>query len=190
MINSLSGVIDYLGPNYLTIDVQGVGYRVDSARPLGAVGDKIKVFIHTHVREDILALYGFSTREELVLFELLLTVSGIGPKLAMAVMARGLVEQILKAIAIGDPTFFEGISGLGKKNSAKIIIELKSKLGPDADLSGILQSFSAPDSEALNALLSLGYSKKEAVEALRQLEPGLSEEEKVRGALKMMGRKI
>lgn len=163
----------------------GVGYRV-SICPSELVKldqlDKLvefDFFIHTHVREDSLDLYGFKTKEELVLFEMLLDVSGVGPRTAMLVIDRG-VEAVQKAIQKSDLGFFTLIPRLGTKNAQKIIIELRGKLGSLGDL-GVLGD-SPETEEAIEALKTMGYTRKEAGERLRGSSG--STEERIRFALK------
>ena len=179
MIASLTGTItDYNGA-CLIIDVNNVGYGVTVGRGNWKIGEQVKIYTHLHVREDIMALYGFKTHEELSLFEMLLTVSGVGPKLATAVLSAGNVEQITHAIRTNDTTFLETVSGLGKKNSAKIIIELKNKLG-----GGNENLLSEGSGDLIEALMALGYNRQEAMERAKLVDKTLSTEEQVRLALK------
>ncbi|OGD63442.1 Holliday junction DNA helicase RuvA, partial [Candidatus Beckwithbacteria bacterium RBG_13_42_9] len=168
MISYLKGkLVNYISGKAV-VDVNGVGYGV-------WVGEKIKekikaeeflsLFIHTHVREDALDLYGFTSKEELELFQLLLTVSGVGPKTGLIIIDQG-VTAIRQAILKGDVGFFMTIPRIGKKNAQKIIIELKSKLGSleefDLKQGGETQAL-------LAALQNMGYSREEAMRAVRQL---------------------
>lgn len=191
MIRLLKGIIELQDGQHLVIDVHGVGYYVYATQDLLAravVGDQIKVFIYTHVREDIFDLYGFSSLEDLKLFEQFLNVSGIGPKTAIGIFAVGSRERIMTAIATSDVTFFSSVPRLGKKNAQKIIIELKNKLGSLDEL-----DFSSPtlkaDGEVIEALKGFGFSAREALDALRSLDPEVtSVSEKIRLALKELGK--
>jgi len=188
MIAQLTGAITHIHINPLVLDVHGVGYAVFVPQKLlvtVTMGQKMTVYTHTHVREDALQLFGFSTEQELSLFELLLTVSGIGPKTALLVLDRG-VDAIRHAIVSSDVEFFMAVPRLGKKNAQKIIIELKSKVGStgDLDLSG---EATGDTKQIIDALLSMGFDRKEAREAVKKIPQDTSLEEKVKFALKMLG---
>lgn len=169
--------------------VGGVGYAVHVPLHLTSslsVGDTKIFFIHTHVREDALDLYGFVTQEELILFRLLLDVSGIGPRTALSVIDRG-GDAVRHAIGTADVDFFTIIPRLGKKNAQKIIIELKNKLGSTADLD--LSGEASGETKALlDALLAMGFERKEAIEAVKKISSNLPLETKIRQALKLLGR--
>jgi len=184
MISFLSGKIYDKLPDSIILLVNGVGYKVTVVPSLYislVLSDLLDLFIYTHVREDALDLYGFKTKEELVLFNLLLGVSGIGPKTALLVINKG-VEPVKNAVVKADVDFFTLIPRLGHKNSQKIIIELKNKLGGFADLD--LSDQSPEISEAAEALQVMGYSKKEALIALRGVKPEITIQEKIRYALR------
>ena len=189
MIGRLKGVVCYLDSASVIIDISGVGYKVLLPPILLAKikqDEKIEVFIHTHVREDLLELYGFTDIRDLRLFEQFLSVSGIGCKTALNIFSLGQRSDILNAIHSGDATFFSGVPRLGRKNSQKIIIELKGKLGGgDFEL--------APDdphqADVIEALKSFGYTAKEAQEVYRKVaKDGKDPEEKIRLALKQLGK--
>lgn len=183
MIGRLSGIIDSHTKNPLLIDVHGVGYLVHVPERFLAsikVGKVHTLLTHSHIREDAFDLYGFATTEELGLFELLLTVSGIGPKTALAVVDRG-VEAVHAATRRGDVDFFTTIPRLGTKNAQKIIIELKGKL----DLSGE----SGDTKEVMDALTGMGFKRQEIREIIKKLDPGdITVEQKIRHALKILGK--
>lgn len=188
MIAQLTGTIVRIHNNPLVLDVHGVGYAVFVPQKLLTTLTRdatITIYTHTHVREDALLLFGFGTEEELLVFELLLTVSGIGPKTALLVLERG-VAAIRKAIVSSDVEFFMALPRLGKKNAQKIIIELKSKVGStsDLDLSG---EDHADTKQIIDALISMGFDHKEAREAVKKIPPDGSLGEKVKFALKMLG---
>jgi len=190
MIGRLTGTIDSNSNNPLIIDVHGVGYVVRvperylaSIKPVG----QHTLYIHSHIREDAFDLYGFATIQELTLFELLLTVSGIGPKTALNVIDRG-VASVETAVRKSDVDFFTTIPRLGTKNAQKIIIELKSKLGSSKmlDLSG---TDSSETKQMIEALSSMGFDKHEIREALKKLEAkDVTVEQKIRHALKLLGK--
>lgn len=186
MINALQGkpLIDSSGS--ITVMVNGVGYEVYIPPSLKEkIRDKkeIFLFVHTHVRDDLLELYGFAKKEELNLFRLLLQVSGVGPKTALSIVDLGL-EEVQKAVVNADTSFFTLIPRLGKKNAQKIIIELKPKLGDleELDLSGERESETG---ELIEALKTMGFSSKEAYKSVRKLPKKLKiVEDKIRYALK------
>ncbi len=189
MIGLLKGTLLLRNDPYVVIEVHGVGYKVCASPDFLSkyhIGDSVTVFTHTHVREDALDLFGFVDQAHLELFELLISVSGIGPKTAIGVFGLGGKETIIGAIRKADVDFFTGVPRLGKKNAQKIIIELKNKIGAveDLDLAG-----NSEVDEVVGALMSFGFSESEAKMALRQIgEIGGSVSEKVRLALKYLGK--
>ncbi len=167
MIGYLQGKLIFRNDPYIILDVNGVGYKVHAAIDVLSKfhkGDMVQVFTHTHVREDVLELYGFSDEISLRLFESLLTVSGIGPKTAIGVFALGEKEKIIDAIRRADVEFFSGVPRLGKKNAQKIIIELKNKIGAVGELDLIGER--GEIKEVLLALTGFGFSQEEARKAL------------------------
>ena len=187
MIAYLTGPAESLGAESLMIKANGVGYKVFVPSKLrqGLRADQpLSVYIHTHVREDALDLYGFATLDELRLFELIINISGIGPKTGLLLLNSS-VEEITAAVSKADLDFFTAIPRLGKKNAQKIIIELKPKLGDLEDLN--LADESPETNQALQALVGLGFSKKEAMAALRQSPADLDLELRVSTALKYLG---
>ena len=182
MIGRLTGIIESHTKNPLVIDVHGVGYLVHVPEHFLAsvkVGKVHSLLIHSHIREDAFDLYGFATAGELGLFEVLLTVSGIGPKTALAVIDRG-VAAVEEATRRGDVDFFTTIPRLGTKNAQKIIIELKGKL----DLTGE----TGDTKETMDALLGMGFKRQEIREIIKKLDPkDITVEEKIRHALKLLG---
>lgn len=189
MIGLLTGTLLIRNDPYIILTVGGVGYKVCAAADVLSkfhTGDKLTVFIHTHVREDALELFGFSDEASLQLFELLLSVSGIGPKTAIGVFSLGEKEKIIGAIRSADVDFFTGVPRLGRKNAQKIIIELKNKIGSVVDLD--LQS-DGERNDVVVALTGFGFSQDEAKLALREIgEKGSTTSEKVRLALKYLGK--
>ncbi|MBU1085719.1 MAG: Holliday junction branch migration protein RuvA [Candidatus Beckwithbacteria bacterium] len=190
MIGQLTGKPIAHTPNALVLDVRGVGYKVFVSPKLHQQAlqlDKLTLFTHTHVRDDTLDLYGFMSLEDLKLFQLIINISGIGPKIAIALMDKG-VENISSAISKADVDFFTAIPRLGKKNAQKIIIELKPKLGDLEDLD--LLGESSETVEAIEALAGLGFNKNKASQALREItKPDDSIEDKIKKAIKYLGPK-
>lgn len=190
MIAFLSGKLYSKLSDSVILLVNGVGYRVLVAASTFSsitVSSSLELFIHTHVREDCLDLYGFKTIEELNLFNQLLSVSGIGPKTGLLVIDKG-VEPVKNAVLKADVDFFSLIPRLGKKNSQKIIIELKNKLGATTDLD--LSSETPEVLEAAEALISMGYSKKEALIVLKGVAAELTIQEKIKYALRNISAKL
>jgi Holliday junction DNA helicase RuvA len=188
MIGSLTGIVDYKEASSIIIDVNGVGYKVIvPANLLLNLRDEVKLFIHTHVREDLLELYGFTEPQDLKLFEYLISVSGVGCKTAIGVFSVGNRREIVNAIIGNDVTFFTSVPRLGKKNAQKIIIELKNKLGGQEDLD--LSQDGSDSNEVVVALKSFGFSAAEARAGLKGINgAGESVSEKVRLALKYLGK--
>ncbi len=195
MIASLSGKIENLSGNYAVINIGGVGFRVfmptSTISAIGSVGSVTKLHTHLHVREDILTLYGFATIEELSLFQILINVSGLGPKLALAMLSAMSVEQLSIALAAGSCELLTSIPGIGKKTAHRLILELKDKIA-----SGLVISAEALPSEGsaevIAALTSLGYSAAEAARSVASLPPETADlplEEKVKQALGYFGGK-
>lgn len=191
MIGTLKGTIEYREDPYLIIDVNGVGYRVlaplSVLSKINGTGDKIKLFTHTHVREDILELYGFTEPHDLKLFQYLISVSGIGCKTALAIYSVGTRQEIIQAITRSDTSFFTGVPRLGKKNAQKIIIELKNKLGGVGDID--LSADSQEADEVITALKTFGFTAQESRIALKSLNgAGETISDKIRLALKYLGK--
>lgn len=191
MIGSLCGKPEVVSPDSLIIDVNGVGYRVFVPTNLtenALKGKIIRLFIYTHLRDEALDLYGFATKDELELFKILLSVAGIGPRTALAILNND-IEEIRKAVATADVEFFTSIPRLGKKNAQRIIIELKPKIGTlsDLDLTG---ETTGETRQVIEALCSLGFSRKEVVQIIHQLpKEKMTVEEKIAAALKLMGKR-
>lgn len=190
MIGLLTGKLAFRNDPYIIVDVNGVGYRVLASYQIlfsSHIGETVTLFIHTHVREDALDLFGFPTEQDLKVFEYLISVNGIGPKTAMGVFGVGDRETIIGAIRKADVDFFTGVPRLGRKNAQKIIIELKNKLGSREDLD--LTGGTEEDLQVISALVAIGFSEKEARGAIRNLTgEGKSIEEKIKLALKQLGK--
>lgn len=190
MIGMLTGKLALKDGQHIILDVNGVGYKVLASSQIHTnshIGDVVTLFIHTHVREDALDLFGFPTQQDLKIFEYLISVNGVGPKTAMGIFGIGSREEILGAIRKADVDFFTGVPRLGKKNAQKIIIELKNKLGSGEDLD--LSEETDEMSEVVSALVSMGFSEREARMAAKGIgEQGSTLSEKVKIALKQLGK--
>jgi Holliday junction DNA helicase RuvA len=168
----------------LVLDVGGVGYLVQatpSALKAAAKADEVTLETYLHVREDALQLYGFADAEERELFEHLLSVSGVGPKVALAIVSGSRPADLRRAIALEDTARFEAIPGIGRKTAQRVVLELKEKLASSA-LEPVAGG--SPDLVARDALVELGYSLVEAERALADVDPDLPAEERVRLALR------
>jgi Holliday junction DNA helicase RuvA len=190
MIAQLEGKIAGLKGNSVILSVGGVGYQVFvSAYTLGKLAgqDQVLLHIHTHVREDQLALYGFLNEEELTMFELLISISGIGPKVALSILSIADVKTIRTAIVNKDPSILTRVSGVGKKTAERVIIELENRV----DAVGIEDQASAlAGQDAIEALTSLGYSVSQAREALKLVAPDIKDVSmRIRQALRNLGKK-
>ena len=188
MIASLHGRLEALGSDWAIIDVGGVGFQVymptSTLSTLGAIGKEVKLHTHFHLREDNATLYGFTSAAELGLFQTLISVSGLGPKLALAMLSALDVEKLTMAIATGSTDLLTVVSGVGKKLANRLILELKEKIGAGWITTPAVQLVEE-NAEVLAALTSLGYSIAEATRAVAGLPPDseLSLEDKVKQAL-------
>ena len=162
MIGSLRGTVTHLGPDHALLEVGGIGYRVVAGPSLLArlrQGSEASVLTHHLVREDQQALFGFASNEELALFEMLMTVSQVGPRLALAITSAHPVTKLQLAIVTDDTDVFTSVSGVGRKTAQRIILELKEKVHAAGIAAG---GASATDSDVVAALESLGYTVTEA----------------------------
>ena len=193
MIASLHGKIESLGTDWAVINVGGIGFQVymptSTMSTLGTTGEEVKLYTHLYLKEDSVALYGFSTADELGLFQILITVSGLGPRLALAMLSAMNVEKLTMAIATGSTDLLTVIPGIGKKVANRIILELKEKIG--AGWISAPAALAQENTDVLAALTSLGYSVSEANRAVATLPTSseLSLEEKIKLALGYFGEK-
>jgi Holliday junction DNA helicase RuvA len=173
-------------PDGLVLDVNGVGYLVaatPSALRRADGAEEVSLETYLHVREDALQLYGFAEAAERELFEHLLSVSGVGPKVALAIVSGSSPNELRRAIVLEDTARFEAIPGIGKKTAQRVVLELKEKLASAADAPEVREA-SAPHFVARDALVELGFSIVEAEKALANTDPELPPEERVRLALR------
>lgn len=192
MIGQIRGKLSYASDKFAIVEASGVGYKLflisDSLKELsGKLGEEVLLWTHLVVREDVLDLYGFFARSELDFFELLIGVSGVGPKSALAILSLAPPETLAQAVATNNLAYLTQVSGIGRKMAEKIILELRDKLltmklGEESNLE--------EESEAMLALEALGYSARDAREALRKLPPEITNtSEKIKLALKQLGDK-
>lgn len=191
MIARIEGTIIYTTEKFVVVDVAGVGYKVfvtTDTISTCALGETMAFWTYMAVRENSLDLYGFVTTEEMGFFELLLDVSGIGPKSALSILTVAPIDTLKKAIATGDTSYLNKVSGIGKKTAEKIVIELRDKLhafgqvGSASELRG--------ESDVVEALKSLGYSQNEARDVLKQVPSTIEgTNARIKEALKILGGK-
>jgi Holliday junction DNA helicase RuvA len=189
VISRLRGVPAGRTPEGLVLDVGGVGYLVaatPSALRQADGGREVTLETYLHVREDAMQLYGFADTAERELFVSLLGVSGIGPKVALAVVSSAAASELRRAIVLADAARFQAIPGIGKKTAERIVLELKEKLGSEdvVVLPGGAASPSSSHLVARDALVELGFTVTEAEQALARVDPALPAEERVREALR------
>jgi holliday junction DNA helicase RuvA len=186
MISRLRGKPVARRPDGLVLDVNGVGYLIaatPSALRRADDAEEVSIETYLHVREDALQLYGFADASERELFEHLLSVSGVGPKVALAIVSGSSAHELRRAIVLEDTGRFEAIPGIGKKTAQRVVLELKEKLGSAADAPEPSASGSN-HLAAREALVELGYSIVEAERALAEVDSQLAPEERVRQALR------
>ena len=183
MIAYLKGKILEKGLTFLIVENQGLGYKV-FVTPEGlsrSVGEEVSFYTYMKVADDGHSLFGLPSFAELQFFELLITVSGVGPKVALAILSSAKVDSVKQAIANQDAAIFTRISGIGSKTAERIIVDLKNKVGA---VSGASSS-----SEVFDALISLGYNQREVREAVSKLDGGASQQEQIKQALKLLSGK-
>ena len=187
MITFLHGKLVEALPTQAIVDVNGVGYEVliplSSYDRLPAPGQEIKILTHLAVREDAHVLYGFATLEERSAFRKLIRISGVGARTALSVLSGLSVAELAQAVTLQDTARLTKVPGIGKKTAERLLLELKGK---------ILETESKPSvagsNDVLNALVGLGYSEKEALNAVKDLPPGLAVTEGIRAALKALAK--
>jgi Holliday junction DNA helicase RuvA len=191
MIVALEGTLEHRGIDSAVVKIGPLSLQVyipgSTLSRLGAVGDNVHLHTHLYVREDNIAIYGFSSTEELALFQNLISVSGIGPKAALAFLSTFSVEQLASAIISGNVDLLTEVPGIGKKIAGRVVLELKGKLekgwvGP------VTPILAQEDADVVAALTNLGYSLREATQAVASLpnSPKLDLEEKIKLALKQL----
>ncbi|CAN5830748.1 Holliday junction branch migration protein RuvA [soil metagenome] len=197
MIARIAGTLAEKSPGRIIVDVQGVGYDLQvplsTFYGLGEPGGAVALRVHTHVREDVIALYGFATRLEQDLFERLIAISGIGPKLALAVLSGIEAPDLVRAIRAQDVARLTAIPGVGKKTAERIGLELKDRLSPSVQAAADSLKPPAPEDQLredlLSALLNLGYQRPAAEKAIDKelaVSPGARFEEALRAVLRSL----
>ncbi len=193
MISYLKGTIIIKKTKYLILSTGQVGYQIFvSEKTLAKTkeDEEVQLYTHQHITENSQELYGFTTLPELELFKNLIGISGVGPKSALGVMASASVEDIIQAILSEDPALLRTVSGIGPKTAERIVVELKSKIGRLGKEMNLKDISAAPkDIEVIEALLGLGYSRKEVMDVIKQVPANLTDtSERIKGALKLLGK--
>lgn len=190
MISTLEGlVVEKIG-DLVVVQCGGVGYGLlVTFEDFGALetGQNAKLYVYENIREAAYDLYGFRTLDTKKLFEQLLSVKGVGPKMALAILSVANLSQVRQAIAAGDIKFISQASGVGKKAAERVVVELKDKVGlvSSDDATGFLSAPTGnPNDEALQALVALGYSVQDAAKALEKVDDSLSSEDRIKQALR------
>jgi Holliday junction DNA helicase RuvA len=192
MIGRLSGILLEKNPPQVLVEVQGIAYEIDVPMStfynLPGIGEPVRLYTHLAVREDAHLLYGFGSDNERRAFRQLLKISGIGARTALSVLSGLSVAELAQAVTLQESGRLTRIPGIGKKTAERLLLELKDKLG--AELTTVVGVHRVPpaSSDILNALLSLGYSDKEAAGAIRQLPEGVAVADGIRQALKLLAK--
>ncbi|MBI4779589.1 Holliday junction branch migration protein RuvA [Candidatus Falkowbacteria bacterium] len=192
MISYLKGKIKHKGGGFVILEVNNIGYQVFISPLLYAdlrFDQEIEFYTHQQVREDVLNLYGFRNMAELELFELLLSISGIGPRSALGVMSIATLDDIKESISRGDPALLTKVSGIGRKTAERVVLELREKIGKLSASDGKLGGGQLGSSDEIDALMALGYSLSQAREALNGVDAKIKDSgEKIRQALRRLGK--
>ena len=193
MISYLKGTVLTKKNKYLILLVNNIGYQIFiNAKTLNSLEENqdISIYIHHHVTENSQELYGFSSLPELELFKNLISISGVGPKSAINVLATSSVEDVIQAILSEDPALLKTVSGIGTKTAERIVVELKSKIGSMyKDLTGSDIKVKSKDMEIIEALLGLGYSRSETMNTIKQIPADITEaSQRLKAALKLLAK--
>lgn len=199
MIYNLRGTLTYCDQNFLVVECGGVGFKcfttLTTLREIGGVGNEVNVYTHLAVREDAMDLFGFATKEELESFRLLISVSGIGPKAAAAILSEMTPDRLAVCIASGDAKMLTKAQGVGKKTAERVVLELKDKMGAigSSDVAAAAAAGAAEgtdSAEAVQALVALGYTQSDAAVVIGRLDPSLSVDEMIRMGLKELAKNL
>lgn len=190
MISYLKGKIKNKGQGFVILDVRDVGYKifVDLTKYVELdIAQEVEFYTHHHIKEDASDLYGFKAMEELEMFQLLLSISGIGPKSALGVIAIASVSDLKDSIARGDSSLLTKVSGIGKKTAERVVLELREKVKKVITDSGAVVTDTSSSGDEIDALIALGYSMQQARDALKGVAPDIKDSgERIREALKQI----
>lgn len=201
MLYNIRGKLTVNDVNFMVIECGGVGFKcfttLNTVKNIGKIGDEVNAFTYLAVREDAMDLYGFATLDELNAFKLLISVSGIGPKAAAAILSELAPDRLAVCIASGDAKAITKAQGVGKKTAERVVLELKDKMGAIAvgDTSEVVSSVasvgeSSNSAEAVEALVALGYSQSDAAVVVGSMDKSLSVDEMIRNGLKQLAKKL
>lgn len=202
MLYNIKGKLTVADVNFIVVECGGIGFKcfttVNTAKTVGEIGKEVNVYTYLAVREDAMDLYGFSTIAELDAFKLLITVSGIGPKAAVAILSEFTPDKLALCIASGDSKSITRAQGVGKKTAERVVLELKDKMGSisiAADNSGVVANVLSVSenenaAEAVEALVALGYSQSDAAMAVSSLDKSMSVDEMIRFGLKQLAKNL
>ncbi len=192
MISYLKGKIKHKGNGFVILEVNNIGYQIFISPLLYAdlnFNQEVELYTYQYVREDALNLYGFKNREDLELFEMLLSISGIGPKSALGVMSIATTADIKESISRGDSALLTKVSGIGRKTAERVVLELREKIGKLGVGDGKSDGGYLGSSDEIDALMALGYSLSQAREALNNVDAKIKDSgERIRQALKKLGK--
>lgn len=197
MIYNISGTLTYVGDQFLVVECSGIGFKcfssLNTLKSAGRTGEKVNLFTYLSVKEDALDLFGFATEEELSFFKLLITVSGVGPKAAVAVLSELDPSRLALAIASGDVKSITRANGVGKKTAERIVLELKDKVANVAssnDMQSVASAAAVVEEsaagEAVAALVALGFNKSDAAVVVGAMDKSLSADEMIRLGLRQL----
>lgn len=199
MIYNLRGTLTYCDQNFAVVECGGVGFKcfttLTTLREIGKVGNEVNLFTHLSVREDAMDLFGFASKEELESFRLLISVSGIGPKAAVAILSEMTPDRLAVCIASGDAKMLTKAQGVGKKTAERVVLELKDKMGAigSSEVAAAAAAGSAEgtdSAEAVQALVALGYTQSDSAVVIGRLDPSLSVDEMIRIGLKELAKNL
>jgi len=188
MISKIEGIVWDIKDKFITVGIGGIGFKVFTTTETKEIyhkGKEISLNTHLVVKEDALDLYGFTTEEELSFFEMLISISGIGPKTALNVLSVSTISSLKRAVTTNDISHLTKVSGIGKKVAEKIVLELKDKVDSNDENDISLRD----ELDAVEALKALGYSQRESREALKEVEKNITKTgDRIKEALKILGR--
>lgn len=201
MIYNINGKLTVTDVNYIVVETGGVGFKcfttLNTIKTIGTLGSSVNVYTYLCVKEDAMDLYAFSTTQELEAFKLLISVSGVGPKAAVSILSELSADKLALCIAGGDSKSITKAQGVGKKTAERIVLELKDKIvGIAADddtvrvVGEITSSESSNSSEAIDALIALGYSRSDASVAVAGMDKSLSVDEMIRRGLRLLAKNL
>ncbi len=201
MIYSIAGILKHIEPNHIVIECNGIGYSIKTSMTtvakLPQIGEKTMVYTYLHVREDALDLFGFADTNELRSFKMLISISGVGPKAATSILSDLTPERFALCVATGDAKALTKAQGVGLKTAQRIVLELKDKIFKEQVASGVIgdtvidiSNKTGNASEAISALVVLGYMQSDATQVITKLDSNMSVEDMIKNGLKALASKL